>query len=436
MTSGDPLIGQLILQAVLIAINAFFAMTEIAVLSLNESKIHRMVEDGDKGAKKLEAMTAAPTQFLSTIQVGITLAGFLGSAFAADNFASRIVTWLVNGGSTINPAVLNSIAVVVITIILSYFTLVFGELVPKRIAQKKPEAIARKVAGVIRVCSAVTKPLVWLLTKSTNGVLRLLRFDPNDEAEEVTEEEIRLMVDIGGEKGTIAAEEREMIDNIFEFNDSTAEELMIHRTDTVALWVGEEPAELERQIAESGHSRFPVYDEDMDDIIGVLHLRDYFLNLRQAQPKPLRDILRPPYFVPNSVKADVLFRDLQSKQVHIAIVIDEYGGMSGIVTMEDLLEEIVGNIYDEYDPVEQDVERLDENTYRIRGSVDPDTVGKLFDVELPSDEYDTLGGMIFGLLGMVPDDGSHPEVEIGGLLIRADLIEDRRVEWAVVCKAQ
>lgn len=434
MGSGDPLIWQLILQVVLIAVNAFFAMTEIAVISLNESKINRMAEEGDKSAQKLRYLTGEPARFLSTIQVGITLAGFLGSAFAADNFADRIVAYAVSRGSTMSPALLHTLSVIGVTLILSYFTLVFGELVPKRVAQKKPERVAKRVVGVIKFCSVVAKPIVWLLTKSTNGVLRLLGMDPKDEGEEVSEDDIRLMVDIGEEKGTIAAEEREMIDNIFEFNDSTAENLMIHRTDTIALWIDEEPAELEKQIAESGHSRFPVYDEDMDDIIGILHLRDYFLNVRSASPKPLRGILRAPYFVPDSIKADALFRDMQARQVHLAVVVDEYGGFNGIVTMEDLLEEIVGNIYDEYDPVEQDMEKLDENSWRIRGSVDLESVAELFDAELPEEEYDTLGGMVFGVLGKVPDDGTHPEVDAFGLHIRVEEIEDRRVEWAVVTK--
>ena len=430
--SSDPLIWQLLLQVVLIAINAFFAMTEIAVIQLNESKVQKMAEEGDKGAKKLLYLTENPARFLSTIQVAITLAGFLGSAFAASNLAQRISNAVIEAGSTMNPATIETLAVIGVTLILSYFTLVFGELVPKRIAQKKPEAVARKVAGVIRAVSAITKPIVWLLTKSTNGVLRLLGLDPNDDGEDVSEDDIRMMVDIGEEKGAIGAEEREMIDNIFDFNDTTASDLMIHRTDTMALWVDEAPEELERQISESGFSRFPVYDEDMDDIIGILYLRDYFINLRSKKPKPLREILRTPYFVPDSVKADVLFREMQSRQVHMALVVDEYGGFSGIVTMEDLLEEIVGNIYDEFDPVEKEMEQLEDGSWHIRGSVDLDTISEVFHLDLPVDEYDTLGGMIFGVLGAIPDDGQRPELEAFGLHIWVELIEDRRVEWARV----
>lgn len=432
--SDDPLIWQLLLQVVLIGINAFFAMTEIAVISLNESKINRQAEDGNPDAKKLQYLTENPARFLSTIQVAITLAGFLGSAFAASNFASRIVAAVKAAGTTMDLKTLETLCVIGVTLVLSYVTLVFGELVPKRIAQKKPERIAKKVAGVIRFCAALTKPIVWLLSKSTNGVLRMLGMDPKDEAEAVSEDDIRLMVDIGGEKGAIGADEREMIDNIFEFNDSTAEDLMIHRTDTVTVWVDEDPSELEKQIVESGHSRFPVYDEDMDDVIGVLYLRDYFVNLRVKEPKSLRQIIRPPYFVPDSVKADVLFREMQSRQIHMAIVVDEYGGFNGIITMEDLLEEIVGNIYDEFDPVEEDMEQLEDGFWRMRGSVGLDTISELFEIPLPEDEFDTLGGMVFGELGIIPDDGETPEVEAYGLHIWVEEIADRRVEWARVKK--
>lgn len=433
--SDDPLIWQLLLQVVLIGINAFFAMTEIAVISLNESRINRQAEDGDAEAKRLQFLTENPARFLSTIQVAITLAGFLGSAFAANNFASRIVAAVQAAGTTMNLHTLQTLCVIGTTLVLSYFTLVFGELVPKRIAQKKPEKIAKKVAGVIRFCAALTKPVVWLLSKSTNGVLRMLGMDPKDETEDVSEDDIRMMVDIGEEKGAIGADEREMIDNIFEFNDSTAEDLMIHRTDTIILWVDEDPAELEKQIVESGHSRFPVYDEDMDDIIGVLYLRDYFVNLREKKPKPVREIIRPPYFVPDSVKADVLFKEMQSRQIHLAVVVDEYGGFNGIITMEDLLEEIVGNIYDEFDPVENDMEQLEDGVWRMRGSVGLDAISELFEIPLPEDEFDTLGGMVFGVLGIIPEDGSTPEVDAYGLHVWVEKIEDRRVEWARVKKS-
>ena len=428
------------LQVVLIAVNAFFAATEIAVISLNENKLRKQAEEGDGKAAQMLKMVEQPAGFLSTIQIGITLAGFLGSAFAADNFASKIVRYLVDEVqlTAIPEHVLNTLAVVLITIILSYFTLIFGELVPKRVAMQKSDQVARAVCGIINGISKVVKPVVWLLSVSTNGVLRLMRIDPNAEEEQVTEEEIRMMVDIGEEKGTIEANEKEMIDNVFEFNNMTAEDCMIHRTDVTAIWVEDTPDEIVKTIEETGLSRFPVYNEDLDDVLGILFTRDYLLNLRAENPKPLRELLRPAYFVPESVQADVLFREMQTQKVHMAIVVDEYGGTSGIVTLEDLLEEIVGNIYDEFDPqAEQDIALVEENTWRVAGGVDLETLNEALKIELPTDEeYDTLGGLIFSQLTSIPKDGATPEMDCFGLHIKVEEIKERRVEWALVSKLQ
>ncbi len=438
--SPDPIWSQLLLQVVLIAVNAFFAATEIAVISLNENKLRKQAEEGDGKAAQMLKMVEQPAGFLSTIQIGITLAGFLGSAFAADNFASKIVRYLVDEVqlTAIPEHVLNTLSVVVITIILSYFTLIFGELVPKRVAMQKSDQVARAVCGIINGISKVVKPVVWLLSDSTNGVLRLMRIDPNAEDEQVTEEEIRMMVDIGEEKGAIETNEKEMIDNIFEFNNMTAEDCMIHRTDVTAIWVEDTPDEIVKTIEETGLSRFPVYNEDLDDVLGILFTRDYLLNLRAENPKPLRELLRPAYFVPESVQADVLFREMQTQKVHMAIVVDEYGGTSGIVTLEDLLEEIVGNIYDEFDPqAEQDIALVEENTWRVAGGVDLETLNEALKIELPTDEeYDTLGGLIFSQLTSIPKDGATPEMDCFGLHIKVEEIKERRVEWALVSKLQ
>jgi putative hemolysin len=436
--SPDPIWSQLLLQVVLIAINAFFAATEIAVISLNENKLRKQAEEGDSKAVQMLKMVEQPAGFLSTIQIGITLAGFLGSAFAADNFASKLVRYLVDELqlTAIPENVLNTLSVVVITIILSYFTLVFGELVPKRVAMQKSDQVARLVCGVINGSSKLLKPVVWLLSASTNGVLRLMRIDPNAEDEQVTEEEIRMMVDIGEEKGAIESNEKEMIDNIFEFNNMSAEDCMIHRTDVTAIWVEDTPDEIVKTIEETGLSRFPVYNEDLDDVLGILFTRDYLLNLRAENPKPLRELLRPAYFVPESVHTDVLFREMQTQKVHMAIVVDEYGGTSGIVTLEDLLEEIVGNIYDEFDPQdEQDISLVSENTWRVSGGVDLETLNETLEIELPTDEeYDTLGGLIFSQLTSIPKDGATPEMDCFGLHIQVEEIKERRVEWALVSK--
>ncbi len=428
----DPLLGQILFQLLLILVNAFFALTEIAVISLNDTKLRRIADSGNKRAKSLIWLTKRPTRFLSTIQVGITLAGFLGSAFAADNFSDRIVQWALSIGVQMPVATLDTIAVIVITIILSFFTLVLGELVPKRIAMHNPERIAMVVAGVIKFVSLILMPLVWLLTVTTNGILRLFRIDPHAKQQEATEEEIRMMISIGEEKGNIQPAEKEMIENIFDFNNQTVEEIMTHRTDIVAIWLQDQPGIVRGIIMENTHSRFPVFSEDIDDIVGILHQRDYLINDISGSPKTLQELLRPPYMVPESIRADVLFRNMQQNHIQMAIVVDEYGGTSGLVTIEDLLEEIVGSINDEYDPLEKSIQKLDANTWRIRGSTDLGEVSEALDIPLPVEVYDTFGGYIFGQFDVIPADGARPQLEKDGLTIRVEQIEDHRVEWALV----
>ncbi|NLI20185.1 MAG: HlyC/CorC family transporter [Clostridiales bacterium] len=433
----DPIGGQLLIQLILILINAFFAATEIAVISLNDNKVRKLAEEGDKKAAVMLKLAEAPNDFLSTIQVCITLSGFLASAFAANSFASRLSQALRDAGFTLlSPEALNTLCLVVITLVLSYFTLVLGELTPKRIAMQNPEKIARFSSGVICAVQKIFKPIVWLLSVSTNAMLRLFRVNPSAAGDKVTEEEIRMMVDIGGESGTIQQDERTMIENIFEFNNSTAESVMVHRMDVVALQAEETDEEILQTIRDSGLSRFPVYDEDIDDIVGVLNTRDFLLNTQSQPRKPLRELLRPAYLVPETVQADALFRDMQKRKVHMAIVVDEYGGMSGIVTMEDLLEEIVGNIYDEFDPAEEsEIVQLEENLWRCDGTVDLETLADALDIELPLDEeFDTLGGMIFSRFTAIPEDGSKPEVDAYGLHIQVEELNEHRVEQALVSK--
>lgn len=432
----DPLLPILIL-VILILINAFFAAAEIAVISLSEAKLKKQAEEGDKKAKKLLHLMQSPDRFLSAIQIAITLAGFLSSAFAADSFSDPLTHWLIEDvGAKLPYSTLNTIMVVVITIILSYFSLVLGELVPKRLAMKKTEGVARATVGVVTAVAAVFRPLIWFLSKSTNAVLRLLRIDPKADEEEVSEDEILMMVDLGEERGSIEANEKELIENIFEFNNTTAEDVMVHRTDMVMIWAEEAHKEIIRTIKESGMSRFPVYEEDADDIIGILSTREYLLNAQLTHPKTLRELLRPAYFVPESVRTDVLFRDMQSKKVHLAIVVDEYGGTSGLVTMEDLLEEIFGNIYDEFDPQEEKaIEQLEENLWKIPGSCPLDQVAETLNIEFDEEEEsDTLGGLVYAQLNVIPEDGTQLEVETSDLHIKVTEVTDRRVEWTLVSK--
>lgn len=434
----DPLLPKVAILLVLIFINAFFAASEIAVISLSEVRLRRQAEEGDKKAKKLLTLMQAPDNFLSAIQVAITLAGFLSSAFAADSFSDPLVHWITQdmGFTAIPSSTLNTLSVVVITVVLSYFSLVLGELVPKRLAMKKTEGVARFTVGTVTAVATIFRPVIWFLSKSTNAILRLMQIDPSAEEEQVSEDEIRMMVDLGEERGSIETTEKELIENIFEFNNTTAEDVMVHRTDMVMLWVNDLGEDIIRTIRESGLSRFPVYEEDADDIIGLLSTREYLLNAQLPHPKPLRELLRPAYFVPESVRTDVLFRDMQSKKVHLAIVVDEYGGTSGLVTMEDLLEEIVGNIYDEFDPQEKkEIEQLEDNLWRIDGSCHLDRVAEVLDISFSEEEEsDTLGGLVFAQLSVIPEDGSQLEVDACGLHIQVQNFTDRRVDWALVSK--
>ena len=432
---ADPW-GPLLLQLVLILINGWFAATEAAILSLNEIKLRADAEEGDKTAAKLLKLCEAPNKFLSTIQVCITLAGFLGAAFAAEAFSDPLAALILSTGIQINPALLDAICVVLITLALSYFTLVLGELTPKRIAMHYPDKMARMGLKVISFCSVLFRPVVWILSISTNGLLRLFGIDPNAEEEEVTEEDIRALVDMGEESGAIEETEKEMIENIFEFNNRTAENVMTHRTDVTAIWVDEEWDVILKTIRETGLSRFPVYNEDMDDIIGTLNTRVFLLNMQTEHPRTMREMIREAYFVPSTVQADMLFRNMQTKKIHMAIVVDEYGGVSGIVTMEDLLEEIVGNIYDEFDPqAEAEIVRVNDDTWRISGQAALEDVADALDVELPLDEdYDTFGGLIFSQFTIIPEDGSQPEMDCHGLHIVVEKIEDHRIEKALVSR--
>lgn len=434
--SGDPWAGPLLLQLVLIFLSACYAAAEVALLSLNATKLHHDAEEGDPTAAKLLRMTDAPARTLSTIQVCITLFGFLGSALTATQFAPRLAGAILSAGAGIDAGVLNVLCVILITFLLSYLTLCLGTLVPKRLAMKNPEAIARRSLLLLEVSAVIFRPFVMLLNAATHGILRLCGIDPNAAEDEVTEDDIRMMVDIGGENGAIEEAEKEMIENIFEFNNSTAEEVMTHRTDVTSIWVDDTEDEILRTICDSGLSRFPVYNENMDDIIGILNTRDFLLNAQSDNPKSLRALLREAYFVPETVQADQLFRNMQVKKIHMAIVVDEYGGMSGIVTMEDLLEEIVGNIYDEFDKqTEAEIVRAGDNTWRISGSTPLKDVNDALDLSLPEDEdYDTLGGLIFSQFTTIPQDGSTPDLDCFGLHIHVEKLEDHRVETALVTK--
>lgn len=331
----------------LILVNAVFACAEIAVISINDSKLERMAVEGDRRAQRLNKLMAQPARFLATIQVGITLAGFLGSAFAADNFSHYVVAWLQALGVGLSASTLNAIALVVITLILSYFTLVLGELVPKRLAMQKAERLGMAMSGLIYWVAQVFRPIVWLLTASTNGILRLFRIDPNADGDEVTEEEIRMMVDVGMEKGTIDIDERRIINNVFELDNTAARDIMTHRRDMQYLDLNEDDVVWENKIMQYRHSVLPICRATADDVSGILNVKDYFRQQDRRRESLLREIVKEPFFVPENMRADILMEEMQQRRCHFAVVVDEYGGVSGIVTMNDILETLVGNLEDE-----------------------------------------------------------------------------------------
>lgn len=428
MDPSGNLLLTVVLIAVLILINAYFSASEIAIISLNDAKLKYMADEGDPRAITLMKLLSKPSRFLAAIQVGVTLSGLLASAVASESFADRITGLFA--GLPVPTSVIKAITVAVITLLLSYFTLVMGELVPKRLAMQHSEKIALRVAGTLRVLSAIFLPFVSFLAFSTNMLVKPFGVAPEGQEKNVTEEEIRMMVDVGEESGNIEESEKEMINNVFEFSDRIAGEIMTHRTEVSAV---EPDCTLEEIIQiglHEGFSRIPVYEDDLDNIIGIVYIKDLlkYVKIQAESSFNVRDIMRPPLFVPETKKCRELFVVLKLQKQHIAVVVDEYGGTAGIVTMEDLLESIVGDIQDEYDHEEDEYSKIDESTFTIEGTTALEDASEILDVELPVGEYDTLGGMIIDLLGRIPHEDEHPSVEVMGVTFTVEKIEDRRID--------
>ncbi|WP_313019437.1 hemolysin family protein [Acetoanaerobium noterae] len=426
---------QILFLILLIGVNAFFAASEIALISLNDNKIKIMADEKNLKAIQLVKLLSEPSSFLATIQIGITLAGFLASAFAAESFADPLVNIIKAYDLPITDSVLRVLTVTVITIILSYFTLVLGELVPKRVAMKKAESIAFFVVTPLSVLSKVTSPFVKFLTASTNFCVRLFGIDPNSNDDDVTEEEIRMMIDVGEEKGTIHEREKIMINNIFEFNNKTAEDIMTHRMELVGIPHDIGLRKLIDIVKTEQYSRIPVYNESIDNIIGVLYVKDLLpLIVEEAEDDfELDSYIRKPFFVPIQKKIDELFFELQATNIHIAIVIDEYGGTAGIVTVEDLLEEIVGNIFDEYDEEEdKEFKQIDETIFEVKAMISLEELEEHLEVELPVEEYETLNGFLIGLIGNIPSKDEEIEVQFKNLYFRVIEVTDKRIEKVII----
>lgn len=426
---------QIIFLIILILLNAYFAASEMAYISLNDAKIEKEAKEGNKKAQKIKKMLKNPSKFLATIQIGITLAGFLSSAFAADTFASELSPILNEWIPGLGIGFWQALSIIVITIILSFFTLIFGELVPKRLAMKYSEKIAYATIGIISFISILTSPFVKLLTATTNLVSKIFGVSEYEE-EVVTEEEIKMMVDQGQEKGVIKKNEKDLINNVFLLNDIDAAEIMTHRTDIFAIEINDNIYELLDEIDDYKYSRIPVYEETIDDIKGILFLKDILKALSNGKKIKIKDIMREAYYVPETKPIDEVFKELQKNKMQMAIVVDEYGGTSGLLTMEDILEELVGNIFDEYDDVEVEYNKIDENTYMVEGSIPLYELKKIIGIEIPEGDYDTLSGYLIEKLGRIPEDDEKPVIEDEKLTYKVEELEDKRIKWVKICKNQ
>ena len=426
-----PIWKPVVFQLMLIVLTALMTVLESAAEAISDNRMERLSDEGNLQAEKLRSRLYRVETALPAIQAGAWLVTFMAGFMGAVGFITPVYEW----AKTPQMGTLTMVGVVLVIWLL---TQIVGVLLPRRLCAVKPDDLALSMFSAVAFFGGLLSPVYRFCAWIVRGLLRILRVDINETSEKVTEDEIMAMVDMGEEKGAIEADEKEMIENIFEFNNKTAVACMTHRTDITAIQVDSTNEEVIALISEAGLSRYPVYGKDLDDLIGILTVRSFLLNAHSANPKPLSELAHQPYFVPESVKTDTLFREMKARKTHMAIVVDEYGGTSGLITLEDLLEEIVGDIYDETDEqTEQDITELPDGSWRVSGQAVLDEVCKALQIDsLGDDEYDTLGGLVFSQLTEIPEDGSHPEVECFGLHIRVEQLNDRRVEWAVVSKLE
>src|SRR5690554_80684 len=396
---------QIMLIFVLIFLNAIFAGAEVAVIAANELQVEEDAKNGNKRAKRINKFIKNPTNFLSAIQIGITLIGFLNGYLVADRFALPL-TEFVQRFISVQTSVLQPITTVVVTIILAYFQVVLGELVPKRIAMKYPNQVAYATSMILVIVDTVMRPFVWLLQVSADAVGKLFGIDPNESDNNYTEDEIRMIISTSGTKGVIDEVESQMIENILDFDDTEVADVMKHRTEIIGIDISSTREEVIQIAKEAKYTRFPVYEDDIDHVVGILHAKDLLRFIDNNVEKfNLKTLIREPFFVTKTKKIDTLLNEMKKQQIHLAIVIDEYGGTSGIVTLEDLIEEIVGDIFDEYDDIEEKIVTIKENVYVVEGLAEIEDVEEIIDADLPIEEYDTISGFVLGQIGRFPHKG-------------------------------
>lgn len=432
---------QIFLIVFFIVLNGIFAASEIALVSANRREIQEDADaDGKKAkkAKRVLKLIENPTRFLSTIQIGITMFGFINGVIAADAFSNLISDQIANW-TGFDTLIIIPVVTFIITLILTYFQVIFGELVPKRIAMKSPERVSYIFIGFLSVIAVIMKPFVVLLTSSANLIIRLFGINPQDDDDTLSEEELILELNASESKGFIDSSENEMIQNIFEFDSTTVEEVMTHRTEVSAINVNSTRDELVKFVTNEKYTRFPVYEETLDKIVGTLHVKDLLKYLSDHEDKnefDIQEILRDPLFVPQSKNTRALFREMKLTKTHIAIVIDEYGGTAGIITFEDLIEEILGNISDEYDEDEEEIQAISEDRYEIDGLIDLDDVEDLINAGLPIEDYDTLSGFLLGQLGRFPEADESIVVVYGHYRFEVLSYEDKIIERVLVTRVE
>ena len=429
MDAGDPdgnsILFQLLFLAFLTLVNAFFAGAEMAVVSVNKNRIKVLADEGSKRAALLQTLFEDSTKFLSTIQVAITLAGFFSSASAAPGISQVLGGWIAQFGIPYS----NTIAVVVVTIILSYFTLVFGELVPKRIALQKAEAFSLFVVQPIYIISKILSPFIKLLSLSTNGFLHLIGMKTENLEEAVSEEEIKKMLETGSENGVFNEIEKEMINSIFSFDDKTAKDVMVPRREVFAIDIEEPLEKILDEILETRHSRIPVYEEQIDNIIGILQVKDVMIEARKKsfEEVDIRALLKEAFFVPDGKSTDELFREMQKTKNRMAVLIDEYGGVSGILTVEDLVEEVMGEITDEHEEEVVELQKIGEKEYLLDGSILIEELNEKLNLKLETENYDTLSGYLIEELGYIPKDSGQCELDADGVHFKILEVKEKRI---------
>lgn len=436
--SPEPLWQSIIIQALLLIAAFFFTLTETAIESLDDAPLKKQAESGDSQKQLLFRLMERPTGYLSLLQLERLTLFVAQASLCTLAFHGRLQAAMAK----LPALAAYYLAYVLVAVIAAAVCIVLGILVPRNAAMRHPEGALKASMGVSLVVGGVLLPLVELIRGIAYVPMKLFGVHNENTAKYVSEEEIMELVDIGEEKGAIESDEREMIENIFEFNNLDAEDCMIHRKDIVALSLEDTAQDILEVIRESGRTRYPVYEEDLDAVVGVLNTRDYWLNLTLKEPKPMRELLRPAYFVPEGMRADRLFAEMQKRKQHMAIVVDEFGGTSGLVTLEDLLEEIVGDIYDEFDEqAEVEITLLPDGSFRVAGTADLESVAEALGIEIAleeDEEIGTISGLIFSQLPEIPADGEKLHMQIQQMDISVESVRDRRVEWAIIrrCDAQ